>query len=1681
MVAGLTPKERKEINDAITRLGYAERARTAEEAARAVELLAEGWRGRRWFERAVARIEAWANKLGYKLTRRAAEYIAARNMAEVNDSFRKMSTADALANLSGARKVNFNGLRAVLIPPSEMEFAYSIAAYHGTPHEIKGRFKLAKIGTGEGATVYGWGLYFAENIDVALEYKNRLAKELRYAGSEFDNKNPSHVAADKLAMGKFYGKSREEVIQELENDVDYYADNENTQAQQWSQQIVQILRDNNEAKIERVGNLYSVDLDVSEDQLMDWDKPLSEQNPEVRKKLEPFLPPSLQKPFEKKTIQELIDEDPTIQYVYRYLVMEEMKKTSFLDMFRALSKDEREFRAKQKVSEAFRNAGIIGIRYLDQGSRFAQPKKTGFGWLVDDYRGSNYFKTKEEAIKFAEEAQTRNYVIFDEDVISITGRNGQPVDIRESRREDAIPTFSDGSPEASTLSNMKESMAKVDAASEAKPNPENKPTYKISEIASVWMDQGGDTRQLQDMVVEYTNLSPANAKRVANAIAKQYGLQQKIAEAGAVIAEPTPEAEGAPRKSVVTRLIEKTTGVRKAIVKVEGNEKTLLNNQIKLKAREARETRKARKEAAADLVKTITDLVASTGIRGPINSRQSMSLTKKALRLDVNNEDAVDRFVAYAEKVIENANYDRDLADARGLIKRSKEFAKAKTTQGNVKTVLDMISLVPPSMLDNPFEFNLVVQRYLMGLSPVTSKNYTVMPDADMEAYLNSLDGEIKQNQNELDRARMQRKLDSLSIFADERGLTIDEAMTLLESDEYIKAENLAKQKAITDLLNSLASDSQKDVKGYDATGMTDKQKELVSFIRDINVENLTNEEKRRYVRYTNNLLANGATFGLEQFKAIAKAQNFAIEAAQDKRLSKQAAAWISPVAKWMGESAGEVITVGAKKAARLFQSEADTIKNIFGTSAVGAIKRYLGISDLDTAQTKSTKEKEKIANEVGSFYEGIKKKFGENSINTEQQVISTVAGYLIQQEGNKTQEESIQYRRRLMQENIDDLKTSDRQSKLQEAEFKAKALEALTGTTNEEILNSLKKLNPVSYEEIIWWKNKMLPEYRLFLKEHDENFRNQANNYNNPDHLSIFYKWDEESLLPTELDELYRNDPHSMRIKQAANSIKRIDHPNLPISKSGTKANIDGKFGYNQYSALVDQVDRAFVAPAWEQIVAFTKTPEFVPLMGGKANADLMKKILLDTQIARSKSYVDDDTSKVFLGLVSFTRRLASQRVLGGFTAPLKQVSDQLIKLISTTGRRGLVFDNFFKTKEANALLDKFPISRRGDAKAGSAFAAEFNDLARKVSSAISNKRWSRYKELMNKMGEFWMGPLRGSDVWIAKVSWLAYYESYLNKNNIKRESWEKEAQLVDTDKARQEAAQYAEWAVDFYAGASDPSKMAKISKQSKNGALEFLKMGLIPLNSFAAQQKSAMISDLRDIFLRTEPEERKAAMAGLAGNIGGMIAFHGIRIWLISALITGLGKGILQAVFGIDPEDPDEEKKDQMLKDRWRKFYASLFSNMVAGGLGGVAEDRSVWAFNKVSYLLDSLIDPDSLLNDKGEIVSFREYEKKFASLYRYQNFNRPEYSFGLADILFEQGNRTISEVGNILNRDEMEKYSGNEYAYNLFSTAMETAYFGGFMDADLTRIARQLKQDMDKSVEDREKRIQAIRSGR
>jgi hypothetical protein len=1322
----------------------------------------------------------------------------------------------------------------------------------------------------------------------------------------------------------------------------------------------------------------------------------------------------------------------------------------------------------RQAADAIKEGGTAYF-YIYEGDKSGTGKQTTSGWQ-ENRRTQDYID--EISNHFGDVTRQGQMIVAKSPFKDL---EAQPAPSPEIPQE--VPTFSEGSPEASTLSTMAASMVKVDAASEGKPNPENKPTYKISEIASVWMDQGGDTRQLQDLITENTLLSPANAKKVANAIAKQYGLQQGITEAGAVIAEPAPEVEGAPRKTSVQRLIEQAVGVRRPIVKLEVNEKTALKDQIRLKAREARETRKARKEAARELAEAVTQYVKDNQIRGPVRARQTISLAKQALKLDVNNEKAVDRYIMYVERVVENANYDKDLSDAKALRKRAKEMAKKKNIGPEQKKVLEAVGNINPSLLDNPFEYNVLTERYLLGFLPVTSARYSVMPDAEARQYLESLEEQMKNNQAELDRAELERFFEARAGFAEQRGLSLEEAQKLLNEDgdiaPIIQDYELDKRKAAEEMLLNLAQNAQKTLKTYDDTANTARQKELISFMQKVKLESITPDEKKRFIRFANNVLANGETFGVEQFEAVAKAQERAAEAFKDKRLSKKMNAWIGPLS---GNSPAELV----RKLSLRTQSEADTLKNIFGREAVGAFRRVLGLLDLDVAQTASTTAKEKAANKVGEFYRNLKKKYGERAVNLETKTYATAASYFIQAEGNKTQEESIAYRRRLWTENIEELRKSQRRQDREEAERKQAALDALTGDSNAEILNSLKSVNPPAYEQLMWWKDQMHPEHKPFLKDHVENFRNQANNYDNVDYLSIHYKWDQSAELPSDLEAQEYDDVSSFRIKQAANSIKRKEHASLPVNPdTGDKANIDVNFGYNQYNALTEQLERAYTSPAWEAVYAFTRVPEFEQIVGGKTNADFVKNILRNIKATRTRKAMLDDENQIIGGTVALARRVSTQATLGGFTQPLRQVPDQLIKLIFTTGRIDLITQNFLNTSEADPLFNKLPIGRRGDARAGSQFAAEFNEQARKVEASVTNKQWTKYKELMTQMGELWMTPLRASDVWIAKVSWMTYYEAELNKRDIKMESWAREAELFETDPARQEAAAQAEYLVDFYAGASDPTKMAALSKQGNNGWREFAKLIFLSLNSFALQQKSALISDARDLMLRTG--DRKAALAGIAGTVGGMIAFHGMRIYIIGGLLYPAAMMVLKGVFGIDMDEPDEEEQEKQLKDNWRKMKASIYSNIVAGGAGQFLEGKSIDAFNRTMYLWDAHINPDEMMDDKGEFISFSKYEKEKSPFYRFRSYDKSEFTFGLADVLSEQAERSVTQTAQLLSDEEMSIYTGNEQAYAYFATGVEWAYFFRFMDTDLKRITTKLKNDIDKQAKEREKELARIRGGR
>jgi hypothetical protein len=168
-------------------------------------------------------------------------------------------------------------------------FMPSLIAYHGTPHTIKGKFDINKVGTGEGAQAYGHGMYFAENPLVAKEYQNMVRAEINgksFVPSPFDAEfgalNELHKAVNN------YAKAKSVLEQRAAN-----------QKIDLSPEIQALQKMEEQGVKANLGNLYKVDIpDEYIPKMLDYDRPIKEQ-PELYELVRNSITdPDLRKTFE---------------------------------------------------------------------------------------------------------------------------------------------------------------------------------------------------------------------------------------------------------------------------------------------------------------------------------------------------------------------------------------------------------------------------------------------------------------------------------------------------------------------------------------------------------------------------------------------------------------------------------------------------------------------------------------------------------------------------------------------------------------------------------------------------------------------------------------------------------------------------------------------------------------------------------------------------------------------------------------------------------------------------------------------------------------------------------------------------------------------------------------------------------------------------------------------------------------------------------------------------------------------------------------------------------------------------------------------------------------------------------------------------------------------------------------
>lgn len=232
-----------------------------------------------------------------------------------------------------------------------------IRAYHGSPHDFDA-FSMDKIGTGEGAQTYGHGLYFAENPQTAQAYRDQLSGKPVNLPADVDSPHFQPAMREAIANNavQVAGKDIELAKKNLTDQINRYPAGSNARK---DYEAALDMLDENPHKF--AGRMYEVSIKADPEHFLDWDKPLTQQHPTVQSAAKQAMGPNWDQ--------------------FKYAKAGDAVKQGFLAP------------GADTTASRLREAGIPGIKYLDQGSRAA-----GDG--------------------------SRNYVVFNHDLIDILRKYG---------------------------------------------------------------------------------------------------------------------------------------------------------------------------------------------------------------------------------------------------------------------------------------------------------------------------------------------------------------------------------------------------------------------------------------------------------------------------------------------------------------------------------------------------------------------------------------------------------------------------------------------------------------------------------------------------------------------------------------------------------------------------------------------------------------------------------------------------------------------------------------------------------------------------------------------------------------------------------------------------------------------------------------------------------------------------------------------------------------------------------------------------------------------------------------------------------------------------------------------------------------------------------------------------------
>jgi hypothetical protein len=593
------------------------------------------------------------------------------------------------------------------------------------------------------------------------------------------------------------------------------------------------------------------------------------------------------------------------------------------------------------------------------------------------------------------------------------------------------------------------------------------------------------------------------------------------------------------------------------------------------------------------------------------------------------------------------------------------------------------------------------------------------------------------------------------------------------------------------------------------------------------------------------------------------------------------------------------------------------------GFDAGRKVQDAMGITELTNKKSAASKKSEIIIDDYVDSFKDSKpngKDFKEASNVIERGMAANMIRTVI---GTKKEVAAeFERRKKLIEESIDVLSRGNKKEK-EKSKLYQDAYDKLLKDSNsaDEVKSKTDKEN---LKAVDWWVNKWAENYEemsdVSLNVYNKILEKDLNY--TPDRIPKLQDKTDTKVDLSSNDSQFHQNNGTIYTKESGSLMKAEKPSELPKDRY-----IDLSFDTVNSNAMYDSLIDIGTAGTIRRVEAFLNSNSFEKIFPNASDAALLKnRVNLYVRNIRKKNIYKSDTFSDSINKLNRLANIGVGQALGGVSQPFKQVIPVALNTIINAGKLdlGVLFN-----QGQLGFIERsgMAISNRGqEAQTGIESVNKLIDEAAKSNLGKAAKLIEKANSMYLKIF------LKNPDVFIAKASWISYYEKSLKKQGVDVKNLN-----YETDKLNQEAANYAQGMVDKQQNISDQDLAGEIFSD-KGGMAQYFKATVMPFASFRMNQSMRMMTDISNLqYWKTMSiEDRKTAVKSLSGLAVEMATFKAISVGF--SLLWGSLANMLMK----NSESEEEKKKRRalLIKGQATSLVTDLLSplpitdKLVAGG---------------------------------------------------------------------------------------------------------------------------------------------------